>query len=387
MSAVTAFATAYPSATDGKIAVINLQSARQRSWSRFAGDPHRVGVAELIVEQESQAVQFLSDFSALDRLDMLATQIAQAGLPPARRMLIQAQVAAIGHRFDEARRYLAVAEDAGADTELIDRLASSIDQACGVSLYALLDKRRRIATEADSLEELLPLGALLVDLSEFDEADEVFRRALRAYSDVSPFAVAQVCFQLGILWGETVSDPQTDVAAQWYRRAVGYIPAYTKARVHLAEILNSCGRLDEAGALLTPIAGSSDPEVQWRLADILFEKGDVAEAQAYLQAACLRFEHLLQRYPLAFADHGAEFFAGSGNNPGRAVELARLNVANRPTLRAFEFAHAIAVSTGNTAAASELLVEAGQRWGGTNAFRISSLARCAAENFEGTTAR
>ena len=38
----------------------------------------------------------------------------------------------------------------------------------------------------------------------------------------------------------------------------------------------------------------------------------------------------------AFADHGAAFYSGSGNDAARALDLASANVANRPTLRAFE---------------------------------------------------
>ena len=40
------------SLTDGAIAVNNLDSVRQRSWSRFWQDPLRPGIAESIVEQE-----------------------------------------------------------------------------------------------------------------------------------------------------------------------------------------------------------------------------------------------------------------------------------------------------------------------------------------------
>ena len=40
--------------TDGEIALINLESARQRSWGRFSDDPHLLGVADLIVEQEQE---------------------------------------------------------------------------------------------------------------------------------------------------------------------------------------------------------------------------------------------------------------------------------------------------------------------------------------------
>ena len=65
------------------------------------------------------------------------------------------------------------------------------------------------AAQTRSLEDLVPLGALLADLREFDEADEVYRDALRGYRDVSPFALAWVCFQLGVLWGELVPERQS----------------------------------------------------------------------------------------------------------------------------------------------------------------------------------
>ena len=46
----------------------------------------------------------------------------------------------------------------------------------------------------------------------------------------------------------------------------------------------------------------------------------------------------------------------------RALELARINVANRPTLRAFEQAHDVAVNAGDMEAASQILAEATMRW-------------------------
>ncbi len=63
------------------------------------------------------------------------------------------------------------------------------------------------AAESGRLEELVPLGALLADLREFDEAERTYQRALQEYRDVSPFALAWVCFQLGVLWGELVHEP------------------------------------------------------------------------------------------------------------------------------------------------------------------------------------
>ena len=103
----------------------------------------------------------------------------------------------------------------------------------------MLAARRRIATASGRLEDLVPLGAVLADLECFAEADAVYRQAFYSYDDVSPFPLAWVCFQLGMLWGELVPVPDPDLAALWYRRAIAYLPGYVKARVHLAEIYAS----------------------------------------------------------------------------------------------------------------------------------------------------
>ena len=359
--------------TDGEIAAINLGSARRRSWERLARDPGAAGVAELIVEQEQMAAQYLGDFAALERLEVLAMHLARVDAMSARTALVRAQAASTTHRFADARIYLAQAAARGAPAEALDRLSLSIDQACGTQLDAVLEARRSIAAKSQSLEDLVPLGALLADLREFDEADETHRRALHAYQDVSPFAVAWVCFQLGALWGELVDEPQASRAAEWYRRALALLPSYVKARMHLAEIHASCGRPDEAESMLLPALASGDPEVRWRLANAMTLQGRLAEAEQQLAAARSGFELLLEQHLLAFADHGAEFYASSGNDAARALHLARTNVANRPTLQAYEQAYAIAVDAGQPDVAIQLLAGAAQRWGGTAAFRRSPL--------------
>jgi hypothetical protein len=207
--------TYFVTATDGTIAVINLESARQQSWSRFWKAPLRPGIAEYIVEQEQLAAQFLGDLGALDRLNTLVNQLARVDADSMRTMLINAQVASTTHRFAEARGYLAQAEVRGAPPAAAKRLSLSIDQACGTNLEVVLDARRQMAAKSGHLEDLVPLGGLLADLREFDEADLAYHQALRAYQDVSPFAVAWVCFQLGVLWGELVPETQSNRAAQW----------------------------------------------------------------------------------------------------------------------------------------------------------------------------
>ena len=330
-----------PPATDGEIAAINLESARRRAWARFAQYPRLPGVAEAVVDKERLTAQFLGDLDALRRLETLASQFARVD-DSFRAALVHAEVASTVHCFDDARGHLARAALLGGPREAIDRQALTIDQACGVKLDALLTKRRVIAAASGRLEDLVPLGALLADLERFDEADAVYRQALHTYDDVSPFPLAWVCFQLGMLWGELAPIPDRDLAARWYRRAIAYLPGYVKARVHLAEIYASQDRTSDAEALLLPALANGDPEVRWRLADVLLAQQRFAEAETHLDAARSGFEELLERHFLAFADHAAEFYAGSGNDRRRALELARANVANRPTRRAIEQAQAIA---------------------------------------------
>jgi hypothetical protein len=331
-----------PFATDGEIAAINLESARRGAWARFAQDPRLPGVAEEIVDSERLASQFLGDLDVLDRLDVLALQFARAD-NSFRATLVQAEVASAAHRFDNARGYLARAVQTGAPREAIERQALAIDQACGVGLEAVLAARRGFASASGRLEDLVPLGALLADLQRFAEADAVYRQAFLSYDDVSPFPLAWVSFQLGMMWGELVPVPDPDLAAVWYRRAIAYLPGYVKARVHLAEIHASQDRTGDAEALLLPALSSRDPEVNWRLADVLTAQGRFEEAERQLDAARSGFDNLLRRHLLAFADHAAEFYAGSGNDGRRALELARTNVANRPTRRAVKQADAIAL--------------------------------------------
>ena len=348
--------------TDGAIAAVNLESAREQSWSRFWRAPERPGIAETIVEQELLAAQFRGDLAAFDRLGTLVNQLVRANPEAAQTSLIAAQVACATHRFAEARTSLAQAAARGAPADGVERISLSLDQATAVNLHHVLAARRQRAAQPGHWEELVPLGALLADLGEFDEAEETYHRALQEYRDASPFAVAWVCFELGVLWGERVPTPRVGLAAQWYRMAIDYLPGYVKARVHLAEILLDNGQTVAAGNLLYPVITSGDPEVYWRLAEVAEAVANVAEAKTFMDAARSGFESLLAKHSLAFADHATEFYLTGGADPARAFELARVNLANRPTSRAFELAVEAARAAGEHHVAAELAAKTRQRW-------------------------
>ena len=388
MIEIDTFDTTHPSVTDGAIAVNNLESARRNAWSRFRRQPERLEVAEYILELENFAVQFLGDMSALDRLEVLVREVGNSQSDPAHTDLIRAQVACTLHHFSDARDYLAGCTLTGRLSLAAHRLSLSIDQACGNRLEYVLESRRQTAESSGRLEDLVPLGALLADLGHFDEADKVYARALREYKDVSPFAIAWVCFQRGVLWGELCPETQPCRAREWYRRALGYLPSYVKARVHLSEIHLRDDDVWTAEALLLPVVSSGDPEVDWRLANVLTASGRTAEAEMHLATARSGFEALLTKYLLAFADHGSEFYSSSGKNPRRALELSMINLKNRPTLRAFERAYEAAIEACEPKTAADLLVAAQKRWGGTQAFALSRLALAAGDrgSLEGTDA-
>jgi tetratricopeptide (TPR) repeat protein len=357
MATVAELHAEFPRATAGDIAVLNHESSRRRSWGKFWNYPERPGIAEFIVEQEQLSLQFLADTAALERLESLSRRLAATAESYSRHSLVHAQVAATLHRFSEARAYLAQARDSEAAGLSIERLSLSIDQACGMNLERVLKARYRLSSGGEKLGDLVALGGLLADLGEIDQADRIYQRAIDCYQDVSPFALAWACFQLGVLWGEVAPEPHPARAAQWYQRAIGYLPSYVKAHVHLAEIYCEEQRYEEAQALLLKVISSGDPEVHWRLADVLDDMNRPEAAQVQMQLAHVGFESLLDKYPLAFADHGAEFYAGSGANAERAFELASLNLNNRRTKRALTQTWSTALATGRNDVASALALE------------------------------
>jgi tetratricopeptide (TPR) repeat protein len=372
MSAPAALTTLLP-VTSGDLAVNNLTSSLDAAWAVWRRWPERHGIAQRIVAEEQLRGQFCGDTAMLDRLEVLAEGLTGSIADRTENHLPLAQIAAAGHRFSIAREHLREAEAAGVAD--VDRARLAIAQACGDSLGAVLEERKRRVAIDPRLEELVPLGALLADLGHFELADETYQSALQAFSDVSPFGPAWVCFQMGRLWGETVPDPQQERAASWYEAALDYLPDYVTARIHLAEIKLQLGNAADAEQLLRASADAGHPEALWRLADVAAHRHDDNEAVGLIGSATREFEALLVRHELAFADHAAEFYLAAGANPPRALTLARANLENRPTLAAFELAHEAALVCKHTALASALAHEARVDWSRLPHFERSSVAR------------
>ena len=212
---------------------------------------------------------------------------------------------------------------------------SNVLQATSKDQGEVLALREESVISSGSPEDLIPYAALLADMGEIEKANLIYLKALNyKYKNPSPFIPAWICFQIGLLWGEIANPNNKDLASFWYSKAMAYIPKYTKARVHLAEIYTATGKNELALQTLQPALASADPEVSWRISEIYAIKNQPKYSEQYLQLADTIFTSLLERYPLAFADHAVEFYVSSGNNPEKAFKLALLNYQNRPTDRA-----------------------------------------------------
>lgn len=360
-----------PRATDGELARLNHESMLKRCWNMLNASFERTGVLEALIDEEQKRIQFLGDYAALDRLSALSEKILSAEGLTGNHYLAAAQIASAMHHFHRSLELLDFAEQLCVEPELISSARLGVAQATGQNLNAVLDERIARAEQFGGIQNLVPLAALYADLGEYDKAHSSYVKAIREYDDLSPFALAWVCFHLGVLHGETVPEPDLDEAVGWYEAAIAYVPDYVHARVHLSEIYIEKNLLDQAAAILDPIMDTEDPEVYWRYAQLKERLNKNAESNIFLLKAKVRFQDLLRRHELGFADHAVEFYLGTNQEIERAFELANKNLRNRPTLAAYEAAYAAAIATSIDDQAQALAAESLDLWGSIPAYKHS----------------
>lgn len=361
--------TQVPFATDGELARLNHESMLKRCWSVLNASFDRTGIIEALIDEEQKRIQFLGDYAALGRLSMLSEKMLSTDGLVGNHYLAAAQISSAMHHFPKSLELLSMAERCGVDPELITPVRLSIDQATGRNLSAVLNERIGRAKQLGGIQNLVPLAALFADLGEYDKAHLTYLKAIREYDDLSPFALAWVCFQLGVLHGETVPEPDLDEAAGWYEAAIAYVPHYVHARVHLSEIYIERHLLDQAAATLDPIIDTEDPEVFWRYSQLKERLNNQAESEIFLLKAKSRFRDLLSQHELGFADHAVEFYLGTNQESDRAFELANKNLLNRPTLAAYEAAYAAALVASTHDRAQAIAEESFAMWGSIPAYQ------------------
>lgn len=148
--------------------------------------------------------------------------------------------------------------------------------------------RRSLTLRPDQPGPYLNLGALLVDLGRYDEAESMFRAIVRRWPSMAdgPAGLAAVSRSRG----------DEAATAALLRRALMLDPGFAGARLTLGRLLNNrgvaaaqAGRLAEAAALLRESAGllRTDPEPLGNLRQVLRAlraAGDEATARRELEA-------------------------------------------------------------------------------------------------------
>ncbi|HXU68875.1 MAG TPA: tetratricopeptide repeat protein [Polyangia bacterium] len=297
-------------------------------------------------------------FGALDDYD--AALRAADELVKTRPAVAEAWLARAGarqslHEFQGALADLAQAEKLGADRDAVAAGRAGVWQALGRYDEALAVRRRLVKVRATTAT-LAAYAVLRGEMGDVADAEAKFLDAQDAFEDVSPFTLAWLYFQNGLV-EERAGRPAA--ARELYEAAHARLPEYAPATGHLATAVALAGDEQRAMALLEPlVAASDDPEYQAQLGVLLRRNGQAARGDELIARAGRRYEALVRRHPDAFADHAARFWLGAGGDAGRALALARRNLAARQTRDAYDLAMRAALAAHDAAAACRFADEA-----------------------------
>jgi tetratricopeptide (TPR) repeat protein len=304
----------------------------------------RAGIIELVLMRG----QFLGQIADYERAEILADALVGDAPSDGNAFVARAAVRATFHRFADALADLETAEQLGVHGGRVDSLRASIYQATGRYDEALTIRQHAAQRRAD-IRSLVAFASLQSERGDIEAAEQLFSAALQHYRDVSPFPVAWLYFQHGLMW---MREGKLERARELFTAAHERLPQYAAAAGHLAEVEAALGQRDRAIELLQPLAHhSDDPDYAAQLARILAEVGQLEAAQRWRAVAAARYDDLIARHPEAFMDHAAEFWLTTGSDPRKALALAERNLALRPTPRAYELVLQAALAAGDTSAA------------------------------------
>lgn len=318
--------------TDGSIALLNLR-AQIDGLEPDVRHGHgtcesRVSLIELITLRGL----ILGHIADYERAEEIAEQLVRDAAADGTAFVARARTRAVFHRFTEALDDLDRAEQLSLEAESTNRDRAAIFQALGRYDEALA-MREEAADRRASFEDVAALVGLHAERGEIDAAERLYAESRRLYRGVSPFPLALLDFQLGLLW---MNEGRLDDARAAFDAARRRVPAYAPALGHLAEVEAEMGDIESAvGRLYSVAISSDDPDYAAQLARILGNAGRARESRHWRRLAAARYDELVATRSEAFADHAAEFWLAAGANPGKALRLARMNVEVRKTPRAY----------------------------------------------------
>jgi tetratricopeptide (TPR) repeat protein len=332
------------SLTDGSIALLNLQA----QIDGLEGHDTLAEAATLIDLLILRGL-ILGRISDYERAAQLADRQVCAATTEAAAYVARARTRAVFHRFAEALDDLDKADRMSPHDTGAKRERAAILQAQGRFDEALWTYSA-VIDSVGQFERAAALTGLWAERGEADTAQRFYLDSLRSYRGISPFPLAQLDFQLGVMW---MRDARLGEARVCFEAAIRRVPAYAPAQGHLAEVEADLGNPESALARLYPLAVSSDdPDYAAQLARILGEMGRNNEASGWCLLAANRYDELTAAHPEAFADHAAEFWLGVGNDTPKGLRFAEFNLRVRKTPRAYDLlAQALDARTAEAASA------------------------------------
>jgi tetratricopeptide (TPR) repeat protein len=299
--------------------------------------------------------RFLADYDALDR----AVGLAEARSASAADLMRRARARSAVHRFADALADVAAAERAGAGGDEVSWLRASILVATGRAAEVIAQLEAGVAGRP-GFASCSALAGAYAAVGRFGDADRMYAAALADLETTSPFPYAWTYFVRGVMWAEAAGDPARGEA--FYVQALAHLPELAAANIHLAELEAARGDLASAIPRLERVVAASDePEARGLLGALHLRTGEQVRGLREIARARARYEALLARHPLAFADHAAELYLGPAADPERAWLLAQQNLTNRQTDRAIALAIKAARATGRDREACELVAGARAR--------------------------
>ena len=339
------------SLTSGALAMINLQAQIDGLEQVLAGGRSAVGNQAELIELVALRGQVLGRISDYEWAEESAEQLTRDAPTDGVAVVARARARGRFHRFADALADLDAAQRLGADPTVVEAERAGIFQAIGRYEPALTiyDEAAKRPANAPVLGALAILNA---ERGEIVAAELLFDESRSRYRGVSPFPLALLDFQRGLMW---MAQGDLRRARTWFESAVGRVPAYAPAQGHLAEVEAALGESETAIARLLPLTVSSDdPDYTASLARILGDAGRAEEAGEWRSKTAARYDDLMALHPEAFADHASEFWLDAGD-AAQAQRLAQMNLEVRQTPRAHELlARAAAVGASRLDAQSTL---------------------------------
>lgn len=322
--------------TSGEIYLANLDSQLGSLEQRISLRPNDRDLARL-AELRYHRFQVLGNLADAEAARRLLDE-ARARPHDAAIDLASVQVLFGFHEFELAREILEHARAAGAAEESIARWRHAIASATGlveqpreVPTLSADQTANQTADQASDPVALVQAAADELERGRPQAATALLKRAQESYVDSSPYVLAWIHVQQGIVF---LRYGDHERARVFFDAAHQRFPQYALATEHLAETELALGNTTAALNLYRQVAAQTGhPEFLYRQSLTERDAGQASRAAKLAAQARQDYLDLVARYPLMYADHAAGYFLESGDVL-RAYQLAVQNYRARQDISA-----------------------------------------------------